>query len=143
MKTYRACSHFMATLGEDIYEAIMRMLNERGTDIKTIVSIATDGAPAVTGREKGAVQRLKEHHPDLLPYHCIKHQSVLSTSPGKQYSDVMENIMKLVSYLRASTSALKHRLLQTCLTKMREVLILVAIYVLFYCGDELNVYCCP
>lgn len=35
------------TRGEDIYEAIMQMLNEREIDIKTVVSIATDGAPAV------------------------------------------------------------------------------------------------
>ncbi|KAM3877110.1 protein FAM200A-like [Diretmus argenteus] len=105
------------TRGEDIYAAIMQMLNERGIDIKTVVSIATDGAPAMIGKEKGAVQRLKEHHPDLLSYHCIIHQSVLCASLGKEYSDVMENIMKLVNYLRAS-SALQHSLLRAFLTEV-------------------------
>ena len=90
------------TRGEDIYEAIMQMLNEMGIDLKTVVSIATDGAPAMIGREKGAVQRLKEHHPDLLSYHCIIHQSVLCSNLGKEYSDVIETIMKRVNYLRAS-----------------------------------------
>ncbi|KAI4793323.1 hypothetical protein KUCAC02_032800 [Chaenocephalus aceratus] len=42
------------------------------------------------GREKGAVQRLKEHHPELLSHHCIIHQSVLCANLGKEYSDVME-----------------------------------------------------
>ncbi|XP_073702034.1 SCAN domain-containing protein 3-like [Garra rufa] len=105
------------TRGEDIYEAIMQMLNERGIDVKHIVSITTDGAPAMIGKEKGAVQRLKEQHSDLLTYHCIIHQSVLCASLGKEYSDVMETIMKLVNYLRAS-SALQHRLLRAFLTEV-------------------------
>ncbi|KAI4822824.1 hypothetical protein KUCAC02_008349 [Chaenocephalus aceratus] len=70
------------------------------------------------GREKGAVQRLKEHHPDLLSYHFIIHQSVLCANLGKEYSDVMETIMKLVNYLRAS-SALQHSLLRAFLTELK------------------------
>jgi len=50
------------TRGEDIYEAIMQMLDERGIDIKILVSIATDGAPAMLGKEMEAVQHLKEKH---------------------------------------------------------------------------------
>ena len=52
------------------------MLEERGTNIETVVFIATDGAPAMTGKAKGAVKWLKEHRPDLLAYHCIIHQLV-------------------------------------------------------------------
>ena len=106
------------TTGDDVSKAIMQMLNERGIDIKTVVSIATDGAPSMTGKTKGAVKRLKEHHPGMLAYHCIIHQSVLCASLGKEYADVMENVMKLVNYLRAS-SALQHRLLRTFLTEVR------------------------
>ncbi|KAK1894589.1 SCAN domain containing protein 3, partial [Dissostichus eleginoides] len=80
------------------------------------------------GREKGAVQRLKEHHPDLLSYHCIIHQSVLCANLGKEYSDVMETIMKLVNYLRAS-SALQHRLLRAFLTEDDEKMECVAFLV--------------
>ena len=63
--------------GEDICKAIMGMLNESGIDIKSVVSIATDGALAMLGKEKGAVQRLKQEHPNLRPHHCIIQQSVL------------------------------------------------------------------
>ncbi|XP_016329599.1 protein ZBED8-like [Sinocyclocheilus anshuiensis] len=105
------------TRGEDIYEAIMQMLNEREIDVKNVVSIATDGAPAMIGKEKGAVQRLKEEHSDLLTYHYIIHQSMLCASLGKEYSDVMETIMKLVNYLRAS-SALQLHLLRAFLTEV-------------------------
>ena len=50
------------TRGEDIYNAIMAVLNEKGIDVKKIVSVATDGAPSMMGREKGLVQRLKLLH---------------------------------------------------------------------------------
>lgn len=32
--------------------AVLEMLNERGIDMKKVVSVATDGAPAMMGRER-------------------------------------------------------------------------------------------
>ncbi|XP_061765907.1 general transcription factor II-I repeat domain-containing protein 2-like [Nerophis ophidion] len=105
------------TRREDIYKAISEMLNEKGIDLKKVVSIATDGAPAMLGREKGLVPRLREHHPGLLSYHCIIHQSVLCASLGEVYSEIMTTMMKLINFLRAS-SALQHHLLRTFLTEV-------------------------
>ncbi len=48
------------------------MLNERRIDVKNVVSIPTDGASAMIGKEKGAVQRLKEEHSDLLTLALVK-----------------------------------------------------------------------
>ncbi|XP_061882828.1 general transcription factor II-I repeat domain-containing protein 2-like isoform X2 [Entelurus aequoreus] len=93
------------------------MLNEKGIDLKKVVSIATDGAPAMLGREKGLVPRLREHHPGLICYHCIIHQSVLCASLGEVYSEIMTTMMKLINFLRAS-SALQHRLLRTFLSEV-------------------------
>ena len=39
------------TRGDDIYEAVMEMLRDREIELKHVVSIATDGAPSMTGRE--------------------------------------------------------------------------------------------
>nr|XP_061820786.1 SCAN domain-containing protein 3-like isoform X2 [Nerophis lumbriciformis] len=105
------------TRGEDIYKAISEMLNEKGIDLKKVVSIATDGAPAMLGREKGLVPRLREHHPGLISYHCIIHLSVLCASLGEVYSEIMTTMMKLINFLGAS-SALQHRLLRTFLTEV-------------------------
>ncbi|XP_072768354.1 general transcription factor II-I repeat domain-containing protein 2A-like [Nerophis lumbriciformis] len=105
------------TRREDIYKAISEMLHEKGIDLKKVVSIATDGAPAMLGREKGLVPRLREHHPGLISYHCIIHQSVLCASLGEVYSEIMTTMMKLINFLRAS-SALQHRLLRTFLTEV-------------------------
>ncbi|XP_061820754.2 SCAN domain-containing protein 3-like [Nerophis lumbriciformis] len=105
------------TRGEDIYKTISEMLNEKGIDLKKVVSIATDGAPAMLGREKGLVPRLRDHHPGLISYHCIIHQSVLCASLGEVYSEIMTTMMKLINFLGAS-SALQHRLLRTFLTEV-------------------------
>ena len=40
------------TRGEDIYKAIKEMLRKRGIDFKQVVSITTDGARAMVGRER-------------------------------------------------------------------------------------------
>ena len=83
------------TRGEDIYAAISAMLNEKEIDVKKVVSITTDGAPAMVGGEKGLVGRLRQHHPGLIGYHCIIHQSVLCARLGEVYSEIMKTMMKL------------------------------------------------
>lgn len=80
------------TRGDDIYEAVMEMLRDQEIDLKYVVSIATDGAPGMTGRERGLVSRLKVHHPDLIACHCVIHQMVLCASLGKEYSEIMTTV---------------------------------------------------
>ncbi|XP_039632273.1 SCAN domain-containing protein 3-like [Polypterus senegalus] len=106
-----------STRGEDIYTAIKEMLSKRGIEPKKVVSITTDGAPAMIGREKGAVSRLKEDNPELISYHCIIHQSVLCASLSDEHAEVMSTMMKMIHFLRASSS-FQHRMLREFL---REV----------------------
>ena len=87
-----------STRGEDIYLAIKEMLTKRGIEPKQVVSITTDGAPAMIGREKGAVARLKEDNAELIAYHCIIHQSVLCTSLSDEHAEVMNTMMKMIRF---------------------------------------------
>ena len=60
------------TQGEDIHEVIKGMLTKRGIDLKSVVFITTDEAPAMIGRGRGLVAHLKEDHPDLhYPTICV------------------------------------------------------------------------
>ena len=106
-----------STRGEDIYLAVKEMLKKRGIHPQQVVSITTDGAPAMIGREKGAVARLKEDNPELIAYHCIIHQSVLCASLSDEHAEVMNTMMKMINFLRASSSY-QHRMLREFL---REV----------------------
>lgn len=86
------------TRGDDIYEALMQMLRDREIDLKHVISIATDGAPCMTGRERVLVARLRAHHPDLIAYHCIIHQMVLCASLEEKYAEVMTTVKRLVNF---------------------------------------------
>uniref|UniRef100_A0A3B1K1Z5 SPIN-DOC-like zinc-finger domain-containing protein n=1 Tax=Astyanax mexicanus TaxID=7994 RepID=A0A3B1K1Z5_ASTMX len=99
------------TKGEDIYLAIKEMLSKRGIEPKKVISITTDGAPAMIGRGKGAVARLKEDNADLISYHCIIHQAVLCSALSDEYAEVMKTMMKIINFLRASSSC-QHRMLR-------------------------------
>ena len=59
------------TRGEGIYAAIKEMLRKRGIDLKQVVSVTTDGAPAMVGRERGAVPWMKEDNPDPIRLFCV------------------------------------------------------------------------
>ena len=47
---------------------------------------------------------LKEDVPDLTAYHCTIHQSVPCTNLSEDYVEVMNTMMKLIDFLRASSS---------------------------------------
>ena len=42
------------------------MLRKRGIDLKQVVSVTTGGAPAMVGRERGAVPWIAEDNPDPI-----------------------------------------------------------------------------
>ena len=66
------------TRGEDICEAVLECLRTKGIHTNHLVSVATDGAPSMTGAHKGFVvllQTLLDRQ--LLTFHCILHQEAL------------------------------------------------------------------
>ena len=107
---------------EDIHEALKSMIESRNLEMKSIISLTTDGAPAMLGKGRGLIGRLLKDNPNLKSFHCIIHQAVLCASLGEEYREVMETrpIMKLVNFLR-STSALQHRLLRNFLSENNAI----------------------
>lgn len=93
------------------------MLTKRKINLKQVVSVTTDGVPAMVGREKGAVARMKQDKPDLIAYHCIIHQTVICIILSEGFAEVMNTMMKLINILRASSSH-QHRLLREFLKEM-------------------------
>lgn len=106
-----------STRGEDIYLTVKDMLTKTAIEPKQVVSMTTDRAPAMTVKEKGAVARLEEGNPELRAYHCIIHQSVLCASLSDEYAEVINTVMKMINFIRASSSY-QHRMLREFL---REV----------------------
>ena len=90
------------TRGEDIFNAFMGFVNEKKLTLIKLISITTDGAPAMMGRTSGFIALCKESEsfPDILNYHCIIHQQALC---GKilNIKEVMDIAMKIVCSVRA------------------------------------------
>ncbi|CAL9685305.1 unnamed protein product [Knipowitschia caucasica] len=90
------------TRGEDIFNAFMELVTKIKLPLFKLISMTTDGAPAMTGRTNGFIALCKdsESFPDILNYHCIIHQQALC---GKvlNMKNVMDNAMKIVCSVRA------------------------------------------
>ncbi|XP_076805287.1 general transcription factor II-I repeat domain-containing protein 2B-like [Clavelina lepadiformis] len=97
------------TRGEDICEAVLECLRKKGINTSHLVSVATDGAPSMTGANKGFVALLqKSLGRKLLTFHCILHQEALcaKTFPP-ECTEVMNVVMQIINKIRASP--LNHR----------------------------------
>uniref|UniRef100_UPI00358FAF2C general transcription factor II-I repeat domain-containing protein 2-like n=1 Tax=Myxine glutinosa TaxID=7769 RepID=UPI00358FAF2C len=67
---------------DNIAKVFMEHFEERGIDIRKIFAVTTDGAPAMVGKQRGAVRLIEEKvgHP-IMKLHCIIHQENPSTVP--------------------------------------------------------------
>lgn len=92
------------TRGKYIFQAFMEFANKFQLPFCKLVSITTDGAPAMVGRISGFVALCKRYDsfPDFLSYHCVIHQQALR---GKMLNmkEVMDVAMKIVCSIRASS----------------------------------------
>ena len=81
--------------GEDIYKALNECLLRNGIDMKKLISVTTDGAPAMMGRRIGLIGLLMADNdfPGLQAYHCIIHQQALCS---KLKDDALQNVMGIV-----------------------------------------------
>jgi hypothetical protein len=50
---------------------------EKGIRLDNIVSVATDGAPAMAGRYRGLISCLKKAVPNVVALHCVIHRQLL------------------------------------------------------------------
>ncbi|XP_039204227.1 uncharacterized protein LOC120310168 isoform X17 [Crotalus tigris] len=101
------------TRGEDICEVVLDYLRANEINTTHLVSVATDGAPSMTGAQKGFVALLqKSLGRTLLTFHCILHQEALcaQTFPP-ECTEVMNVVIQIVNKIMAQ--GLNHR--QFCL----------------------------
>uniref|UniRef100_A0A3B4C9Y8 HAT C-terminal dimerisation domain-containing protein n=1 Tax=Pygocentrus nattereri TaxID=42514 RepID=A0A3B4C9Y8_PYGNA len=105
---------------EDICEAVLDCL--RAKEIKTthLVSVATDGAPSMTGAHRGFVALLqKSLDRKLLTFHCILHQEALcaQTFPPER-TEVMNVVIQIINKIMAK--GLNHRQFRSLLDEVES-----------------------
>ena len=108
------------TSGEDVFKALKTFTDAQNIDMRKLVCISTDGAPAMVGRENGLVAKVKNINPNVIAFHCIIHQTVLCAKLNEAFSALMSTMVKLINFLRCRSS-LCHRQLQCFLTEVNAL----------------------
>jgi hypothetical protein len=70
--------------GIDYHEAMKTFFEKQNIDLHKLLSVCTDGCPAMVGTNSGLISIRKKHltKGDLLTYHCILH-------PDKDFKSIM------------------------------------------------------
>jgi len=102
------------TTGEILFKNFQKFMESNNLSFDNILSIATDGAPAMIGKVNGFITLIKNRNSKIIALHCIIHQTVLCAKLFGDLKNIMTAIMKIINYLR-SHSALQHRLLKAFL----------------------------
>ena len=100
------------TKGRDIFEAVLACFGEYELDLARLISVTTDGAPAMVGSQKGFVTLLENHMKNagyensIMKIHCIIHQEALCAKNTK-LDEVMQVVVKIVNIILSR--GLNHR----------------------------------
>ncbi|XP_044751713.1 protein ZBED8-like [Coccinella septempunctata] len=80
------------TRGEDLFKTFDEFITESNLSYDKMVSISTDGAPAMIGKEKGLVKRIRDKNAGIISYQCIIRQTALCGKLCATMKEVMDNV---------------------------------------------------
>ena len=109
------------TTGKIVCDATLNCLASTVLDLLRLVSITTDGAPAMVGKERGAASLLQKHCADagnvhkVRKLHCIIHQEALCAKAAT-LTEVMSVVVKVVNSVLASS--MNHHLFRAFLEEV-------------------------
>lgn len=92
------------TKGESIFNTMHVFFQEKGIPIRNILSVATDGAPAMTGRHKGFIAHLKQAVPNVLAVHCVIHrQHLVAKNLNERLHTSLHYVIRSVNKIRSNS----------------------------------------
>ncbi|KAJ0178841.1 hypothetical protein K1T71_005616 [Dendrolimus kikuchii] len=149
------------TKGEFIFNTLEKFCDEKEIPLKNIISVATDGASAMTGCHKGSIAYLKNKIPDVLAVHCVIHrQHLLCVTNDKDFNRLLfhtevrwlsrgncltrfYNLFdSVIDFLETKDTELRNKLI----TSKNDIAYMTDLYKLFndmnlqLQGDELNLF---
>jgi zinc finger BED domain-containing protein 5/7/8/9 len=91
------------TTGKDVFELVNQKVQSKGLQWDNCVSVCTDGAPAMQGRNKGFVAYVLNRNPQVKIVHCMIHREVLvSKALPTQLLQTMNEVIKVVNYIKSN-----------------------------------------
>ncbi|CAI9717898.1 Hypothetical predicted protein [Octopus vulgaris] len=87
------------THGVDIKNALDKTITNADVRLNKLVSVATDGTPAMGGKKLRLIALNDPRFPEFLPVHYIIHREHLAARYFK-YEDVMKSVLEIVNFMR-------------------------------------------
>ncbi|CAM4607670.1 unnamed protein product [Leuciscus chuanchicus] len=105
------------TRGVDIYNVFKTYRVEKRVPLEKLVSMTTDGAPAMIGRHSGFIAHCNNDpdFPAFLNYHCIIHQQAIC-SKVMRFDHVMTPVVKIINSICAKSK--QHRCFKVFLDEL-------------------------
>ncbi len=90
------------TTANNIFETLDNFMRSNEINWKDCIGVCTDGAAAMTGRQSGVVQRIKEVAPLAVSTHCFLHREALATKEMEpSLHGVLDVAVKIVNFVKA------------------------------------------
>ena len=92
------------TTGADILKALLQCLAAKNLDFSRLVSITTDGAPSMAGKNKWVVSLLQKHmenneiNNNIVKLQCLIHQEALCAKVAS-LKNIMDVVLKTVNFI--------------------------------------------
>ncbi|KAG0438169.1 SCAN domain-containing protein 3 [Dictyocoela muelleri] len=92
------------TKGESIFLVFKEFFSTKKIPLTNILTVATDGAPAMIGRHKGFISYLKKLHPDVVSIHCVIHrQHLVAKNLSVRLHDSLNYVIQAVNKIKCSS----------------------------------------
>ncbi|GBP47010.1 Deformed epidermal autoregulatory factor 1 [Eumeta japonica] len=91
------------TKGESIFNVLSNFFTEKSIPFTNIISVATDGVPAMVGRYRGFISHLKRIIPGLTAIHCVIHrQHLVAKHLSDRLNQSLHFVIKAVNKIRSN-----------------------------------------
>ncbi|XP_025406676.1 SCAN domain-containing protein 3-like [Sipha flava] len=92
------------TKGESIFNIVKDFFKEKNIPLKNVISIATDGAPAMVGRHRGFIAFFKNEIPGILAIHCVIHrQHLVAKNLSDRLHQSLQYVISAVNKIRSNS----------------------------------------
>lgn len=86
---------------EDLFKNFDDLMTYSDISYHRIVSICTDGTPAMMGKEKGLVNIIRNKNAQTLFYQYIIYQTSLCGKLSATLKDIMDSLVTLINFIKS------------------------------------------
>jgi len=92
------------TKGSSIFQTLEKYFTDKNIPMENILACATDGAPAMVGRQRGFIALLKNQVPSVFAIHCVVHrQHLVAKALSTRLHTSLQIVIKAVNKIKVSS----------------------------------------